>query len=110
MRKLEPRCEVTCSRPFSKEMAEPVFTPKPVRFQSLCLPLILGIDGFPLMIEGPAGPLVKESLRPCGIWTGEHKWRKHCGEEGLRTKYGSPKGSEREQVGSGRGILDSRKG
>lgn len=63
------------------------------------------------MIEGLAGPLVRESLRPWGIWTlGSTSGGSTVGEEGLRTKYGSPEGSEREQVGSGRGILDSRKG
>lgn len=67
------------------------------------VPLIsLGIDGFLLMIEGPAGPLGKESPRPWGF--GEHKWRKHCGRgAGVEDRAPKPpKGSEREQVRNGR--------
>lgn len=64
--------------------------------------LSLGIDGFFLMIEGPAGPLGKESPRLWGF--GEHKWREHCGRgagvENRALKPPPPPNPPRAQRGS----------
>lgn len=60
--------------------------PKPV--SSICL----AIDGFLLMIEGPASPLGLESLRPQGVWTLRNTSGGSAVREGreFSTKHGIP--------------------